>query len=56
MRIQKFIAECGVCSRRAAEELVRAGQITVNGKPAEIGQDIDPENDRVSYGKKKTSS
>ena len=53
MRIQKFIAECGVCSRRAAEELVRAGQITVNGKTAEIGQDIDPENDRVSYGKKR---
>lgn len=53
MRIQKFIAECGICSRRAAEELVRDGQITVNGKPAEIGQDVDPENDRVSYGKKR---
>ena len=29
MRIQKFIAECGVCSRRAAEELVAAGKIMV---------------------------
>ena len=53
MRIQKFIAECGVCSRRAAEELVKNGLITVNGKSAEIGQDIDPESDRVSYGKKR---
>ena len=47
MRIQKFIAECGVCSRRSAEELVIQGKITVNGKPAEIGMDIDPENDKV---------
>lgn len=53
MRIQKFIAECGVCSRRAAEELVKNGKITVNGKPAEIGQDIDPDSDHVSYGKKR---
>lgn len=48
MRIQKFIAECGVCSRRAAEQFVREKRVIVNGKPAEIGQDIDPEHDRVS--------
>lgn len=53
MRIQKFIAECGVCSRRAAEELVKNGMITVNGIAAEIGQDIDPETDRVLYGRKR---
>jgi len=47
MRIQKFIAECGVCSRRAAEELVKQGKITVNNKVAEIGMDVDPMFDRV---------
>lgn len=47
MRIQKFIADCGYCSRRAAEVLVTEGKITVNNKTAEIGQNIDPENDRV---------
>ena len=53
MRIQKFIAESGVCSRRAAEELVAAGKIFVNGKVALIGMDIDPENDRVLYSGKR---
>ena len=42
MRIQKFIAESGVCSRRAAEDLIREGKITVNGKPAQIGMDVEP--------------
>ena len=47
MRIQKFVAESGVCSRRAAEEMVREGRITVNGKPAQIGMDVDPLTDSV---------
>ena len=34
MRIQKYIAETGLCSRRKAEEYVRDGKITVNGKIA----------------------
>ncbi len=53
MRIQKFIAACGICSRRAAEELVLSGKITVNGVPAEIGMDVDPDNDRVFYSGKR---
>lgn len=48
MRIQKFIAECGVCSRRAAEQLVIKGKVIINGQPAKIGQDIDPEKDKIS--------
>ena len=47
MRIHKFIAESGYCSRRAAEELVREGKVFVNKKPAIIGQDVDPERDSV---------
>lgn len=53
MRIQKFVAESGVCSRRAAEKLVEEGRVYVNGKPAEIGQDVDPENDRVMVDRKR---
>ena len=48
MRIHKFIADCGVCSRRAAEKLLEEGKVLVNGKPAQIGQEIDPEHDRVT--------
>lgn len=47
MRIQKYLAECGVCSRRAAEDLVRAGKVIVNGSPAVIGMSVDEENDHI---------
>jgi pseudouridine synthase len=40
MRLQKFIAESGYCSRRRAEELIREGIVTVNGKIAVIGQSV----------------
>jgi 23S rRNA pseudouridine2605 synthase len=39
-RIQKVLAESGVASRRAVEEMVRAGRITVNGRPAVLGEKI----------------
>jgi len=45
-RIQKALAQAGVASRRAIEELVRAGRITVNGAPATLGQKVAP-GDRV---------
>ena len=37
MRLQKYIAMCGVCSRRKAEELIAAGRVTVNGSVASLG-------------------
>ena len=49
LRIQKYLADCGVCSRRAAETAIANGMVTVNDKPCEIGQKIDPENDRVFF-------
>ena len=40
VRIQKALADAGVASRRAAEALVAAGRVTVNGTPAVIGQRV----------------
>lgn len=42
-RIQKLLATAGVASRRAIEEWIAEGRITVNGRPAELGQRIGPE-------------
>lgn len=61
MRVQKIIAEAGICSRRKAEELIEKGRVKVNGHPALTGQKIDPLKDlvtvdgqRVYYTQKKT--
>lgn len=49
-RLQKFLAEAGVASRRKAEELIAAGKIQVNGKTVtEMGTKIDPQRDEVTY-------
>ena len=49
IRLQKFVAECGVMSRRAAEKEILAGNITVNGEAVEVGRVIDPARDKVRY-------
>jgi 23S rRNA pseudouridine2605 synthase len=46
-RLQKVIASAGVASRRAGEALIRAGRVTVDGRPAIIGEQVDPELQRV---------
>lgn len=48
IRIQKFLADAGVCSRRAAETLIQEGEVWVNSKIATLGQKIDPANDKVT--------
>ncbi len=47
LRLQKYLAQCGVASRREAEDLIRAGRVKVNGVVAMIGQSVEPDNDRV---------
>lgn len=47
VRLQKFIAESGLTSRRKAEEMIIAGHVRVNGEVAVIGRDVDPEKDEV---------
>ena len=49
IRIQKFLSDAGVVSRRAAEREILRGGVKVNGLCAEIGQKIDPERDTVEY-------
>ena len=46
-RLQKFIAECGLASRRKAEEMISEGRVTVNGRKATIGDKIDRKVDLV---------
>ena len=48
VRLQKFLSQAGVASRRAAETLMRAGRVRVNGEPAtEPGTKVDPARDVV---------
>ena len=49
IRLSKYFTDCGVMSRRAAEEEIKAGRITVNGHVAELGEKIDPEQDEVIW-------
>src|SRR6476469_6220387 len=42
-RLQKVLAAAGVASRRASEELIAAGRVTVDGKRATLGQQVDPD-------------
>ena len=52
IRLQKYVAECGVASRRKAEQLIEEGKIRVNGRIAKLGDKIDPRKDRITYEKK----
>ena len=48
-RLQKYLARCGVASRRASETIILAGRVRVNGQvAAELGTTVDPDEDRVS--------
>ncbi len=49
MRLQKYLAECGVASRREAEGHIAAGRVSVNGTQAIVGQTIDPDTDAVQF-------
>ena len=46
-RLQKALARAGVGSRRASEDLIRSGRVTVNGEVAVLGQRVDTSSDRV---------
>lgn len=46
-RLQKILSARGVASRRAAEEMIQAGRVSVNGTVATLGQSADPERDEI---------
>ena len=49
VRLQKFLADAGVSSRRAGEQIILAGSVTVNGQVVrELGTKVDPAHDRVT--------
>ncbi len=52
-RLQKFLANQGICSRRKAEEYILAGKVKVNGQVVtELGTKINPEKDKIKYNDK----
>lgn len=58
MRLDKFLSECGICSRSESKIFIKKGMITVNGKKAAKGEEkIDPDNDEIMFkGQKITYS
>jgi 23S rRNA pseudouridine2605 synthase len=53
IRLQKFLADCGVASRRKAEEMIESGAVRVNGQTVPLGTKINPDADKVTvHGKR----
>lgn len=52
IRLQKHLSECGIASRRKAEELIELGKVKVNGRVAKIGAKVDPKRDKVTVSGK----
>lgn len=48
MRINKFLAQCGIASRRKCDEIIGSGAVTVNGKKVDLGCDVDETGDVVA--------
>lgn len=54
IRLQKYLAECGIASRRKCEEYITQGKIKVNGETiTELGTKINPQKDIIEYNEKK---
>jgi len=54
-RLQKVLAEMGLASRRQAEEMIRQGRVTVNGRAARIGEKVDPSRDHIRVDGRKVA-
>ena len=52
MRLNKYLSDAGVCSRREADRLIEEGRVTVDGKKAVPGMQVDPSSE-VRVGKKR---
>ena len=54
-RLQKFLSECSVASRRKSEQLILEGRVYVNGKKASLGDKVNPKKDVVTVNGKKVN-
>ena len=52
-RVQKILAQAGLGSRRACEDLIRGGQVTINGRVAGLGDKADPRRDSIKVAGKR---
>ncbi len=53
VRLQKYMADNGIASRRKSEEMIAAGKVKVNGRIAQIGDKVNPNKDKVTvFGKR----
>lgn len=55
IRLQKYLSECGVASRRKSEKLIAAGVVKINGRVAQVGDKLNPRQDTVTVRGKKVS-
>ncbi|MBR2189053.1 MAG: pseudouridine synthase [Eubacterium sp.] len=51
MRINKYLASCGLCSRREADQMVADGRVTIDGEPAEAGSQVEEGMEVLADGK-----
>ena len=51
IRLNKYLAQCGVCSRREADKLIEQGRVLVNGQVAAVGQQVGP-SDEIKVNQK----
>lgn len=49
LRLQKYLAECGVASRRKCEEFITEGRVKVNGNIVELGFKVNPDKDQIEF-------
>ena len=56
VRLQKVLAQCGVASRRKAEELIVQGSVKVNGKTAQLGDKVNPQKDKITVKGRRIST
>ena len=52
IRLQKFLADCGIASRRKCEELIKEKKVKVNGEIAILGTKVDSQKDKIEYNGK----
>ena len=53
VRLQKYLADCGIASRRKAEDMILAGAVKVNGAVAKLGDKVNPARDEITAHNKR---